>query len=144
MRFALVFEGVNDIGTAATDPATQQATADRLLAAYDQIVTRLHRAQIAVFGATITPFNGPGQAYSDPERERQRPRVNTWIRGSGRFDGVVDFDAAVRDPANETQLDPRFNRGDFLHLNPDGYEAMAQAVDLSLFSKFAGGFRGMV
>lgn len=137
--YVLVYEGVNDIGTAAVDGPTQAATADRLISAFSQMVVRVHRYGIATFGATITPFSGPGQAYSDPERERQRQRVNGWIRSSGVFDAVVDFDEAVRDPANATQLNPLYNSGDYLHLNPEGYRVMAQAVDLALFSKFAGG-----
>jgi lysophospholipase L1-like esterase len=139
VKYMLVYEGVNDIGTADTDVATQTATADRVIWALSQMVVRVHRFGIAAFGATITPFSGPGQTYSDPERERQRQRVNAWIRSSGVFDAVVDFDAAVRDPANATQLDPRYNSGDYLHLNPEGYRIMAQAVDLSLFSKYARG-----
>lgn len=137
--YVLVYEGVNDIGTAGADVAGQTATADRLIAAFAQMVVRVHRFGIPVFGATITPFSGPGQAYSDPERERQRQRVNAWIRDAGVFDAVVDFDAAVRDAANASQLDPRYNSGDYLHLNPEGYRVMAEAVDLSLFSRLKGG-----
>ena len=84
------------------------------------------------------------QPYSDPAREATRQRVNGWIRGSGRFDAVVDFDAAVRDPANETMLNPLYDSGDFLHLNPAGYVAMADAVDLSLFETFRDGVDGEV
>jgi len=138
-RFALVFEGVNDIGTAATTAAAQTDVGVRIVAAYEQLITRLHAARLPVFGATITPMCGPGQSYSDAERERTRQRVNAWIRSSGRFDAVVDFDAVVRDPANATQLAPEFNTGDFLHLSPAGYRAMAAAVDLTLFEKFRGG-----
>lgn len=137
--YMMVYEGVNDIGTADADAATQAATADRLISAFGQMVVRVHRFGIAAFGATITPMSGPGQAYSDPQRERQRQRVNEWIRHSGVFDAVVDFDAAVRDPANASQLNPLYNSGDYLHLNPEGYRVMAQTVDLSLFAKFAGG-----
>ncbi|KAB5580398.1 SGNH hydrolase-type esterase domain-containing protein [Coniochaeta sp. 2T2.1] len=139
VKYMLIFEGINDIGTAAVDAATQTATADRLISAFRQMVVRVHRYGIAAFGATITPFSGPGQTYSDPERERQRQRVNEWIRHSGVFDGVVDFDAAVRDAGNASQLDARYNSGDYLHLNPEGYRVMAQAVDLTLFDKFRTG-----
>ncbi|KAL2022677.1 hypothetical protein VTK56DRAFT_4758 [Thermocarpiscus australiensis] len=144
VRYAIIYEGVNDLGTAATDAATQRAVGDRLVQAYEQMVARLHGAGIAAFGATITPMCGPGQPYSDPAREAQRQRVNAWIRSSGRFDAVVDFDAVVRDPRNETQLRPEYNSGDYLHLNPAGYKAMAEAVDLRLFAKFAGGVQAMV
>jgi lysophospholipase L1-like esterase len=144
VRYALVFEGVNDLGTAAADPATQEAVGDRVIQAYDQMVARLHAAGIAVFGATITPMSGPGQVYGEPAREAERQRVNRWIRASGRFDAVVDFDAVVRDPKNGTMLRDEYNSGDYLHLNPAGYKAMAEAVDLSLFARFAGGSGAMV
>jgi lysophospholipase L1-like esterase len=144
VRYMLVYEGVNDIGTADVSPATQTATADRLIAAFEQMVLRVHRFGIAAFGATITPFSGPGQAYGHPEREKARQRVNEWIRGSGVFDAVVDFDAAVRDPKNATQLDPRYDSGDYLHLNPEGYRVMAAAVDLDVFARFRGGVHGML
>lgn len=141
VRYVLLFEGVNDIGTAAATAAAQQAVGDRLLAAYAQVIGLVHAKGLPVFGATITPFSGNTsvQAYGEPAREVTRQRVNEWIRTSGRFDGVVDFDAAVRDPANETMLSPLYDSGDYLHLNPAGYLAMAQAVDLSLFDKFRDG-----
>ncbi|KAK6067038.1 extracellular gdsl-like lipase [Seiridium cupressi] len=80
VKYVLVFEGVNDIGTAAVDPASQQNVGTRLIAAYGQMITWVHAKGIPIFGATIMPFSGPGQTYSDPERERTRHRVNTWIR----------------------------------------------------------------
>ncbi|KAG7293106.1 hypothetical protein NEMBOFW57_003152 [Staphylotrichum longicolle] len=144
VRYALIYEGVNDLGTAAADTATQTAVADRVVQALDQMITRLHGAGIAAFGGTITPMSGPGQAYGEPAREVARQRVNKWIRTSGRFDGVVDFDAAVRDPKNATMLRKEYDSGDYLHLNPAGYKAMAEAVDLKLFLWFAGGVNSMV
>ncbi|KAK7923379.1 SGNH hydrolase [Apiospora marii] len=147
VRYVLLFEGVNDIGAAPVDPATQQDLGTRLLAAYDQIVTRCHAARLPVFGATITPFSGgaPGlQPYSDPARERTRQRVNAWIRDSGRFDAVVDFDALVRNASRPDRLADAYNSGDYLHLNPAGYEAMGGAVDLALFDRFADGVDRMV
>ena len=137
--YAMVFEGVNDIGTADASIISLRKVGDRLLAAYDQIVLRLHRVGIPVFGATITPFGGGEQGYDDPAREAGRLRVNEWIRTSGRFDAVVDFDAAVRDAINGSRLRPEYDSGDYLHLNPAGYKAMAEAVDLTLFTRFADG-----
>lgn len=141
VRYVLLFEGVNDIGTTAAMAAAQGAVGDRLVAAYAQVIGLAHAKGLPVFGATITPFGGNSsvQAYSDPAREATRQRVNEWIRTPGRFDAVVDFDAAVRDPANETMLNALYDSGDYLHLNPAGYVAMAQAVDLSLFEKFKDG-----
>ncbi|KAL1841111.1 hypothetical protein VTJ49DRAFT_7389 [Mycothermus thermophilus] len=120
VRYAIIFEGVNDLGTAPATEADQTAVGDRLLLAYDQMISRLHAAGIAVIGATITPMSGPGQVYGEPAREAQRQRVNRWIRTSKRFDAVVDFDAVVRDPKNVTQLRPEYDTGDYLHLNPAG------------------------
>jgi lysophospholipase L1-like esterase len=134
VRHALLFEGVNDIGTAPTDEATQAAVGDRLIQAYDQIITRLRRHGIAVVGATITPFSGTGASYGHPVRERTRQRVNDWVRTNATFDGVADFDEAVRDPEHLDQLLPAYDTGDRLHLNAEGYKAMAEAVDLSLFA----------
>jgi lysophospholipase L1-like esterase len=133
--FAVVFEGVNDIGTAPTDSASQRRVGDRLIQAYEQIIIRLQRHGIAVFGGTITPMTGPGQTYGDPNREQTRQRVNEWIRKNGKFDAVIDFDAAVRDPAQPDRLLERYDTGDHLHLNADGYQAMAAAVDLTLFQR---------
>ncbi|KAK5663339.1 hypothetical protein OQA88_3767 [Cercophora sp. LCS_1] len=145
VKWALIYEGVNDLGTSPTDPASLSSTGDRLITAYDQIVTRLHRAGIAVFGATITPMSGPGQGYSDVGRERERQRVNEWIRGSGRFDGVVDFDEVVRDKSNGTQLATEYDTGDYLHVNVEGFGKMAErVVGSGLLEKWKGGWHGMV
>lgn len=167
-KYAIVYIGVNDIGTAVPEQAVLDTTGDRMISAYKQIITRLHGNNIAVFGATITPMSGPGQTYSDPLREQLRQRINTWIRtgedsyspmvtsngksvaakgkgggvkgGKGpRFDAIIDFDALVRDPKNTTQLAPQYDVGDYLHLNPTGYEAMGAAVDLALFERFRDG-----
>lgn len=132
-RYAIICDGINDIGTAATDATAQKEVGDRLIAAYSQIIDRLHRFDIAVFGATITPLLGPGSPYDDPAFEETRQRVNEWIRSSGRFDALVDFDKAVRDGQDPSRLRDEFNEGDHLHMNPEGYKAMAEAVDLGLF-----------
>ncbi|KAF4551095.1 Hypothetical protein D9617_14g075510 [Elsinoe fawcettii] len=141
-RYAMIFSGVNDIGGAAANAQTQNQVADALIAGYRQIITRIQSLGIPVFGATITPFgalNSSIQPYSDPAgiREQARSKVNEWIRNSGAFDAVIDFDAAVRDPANTTILRNDYDSGDFLHLNPKGYAAMADAFPLGLFQQFA-------
>lgn len=134
VEYAIIFEGVNDIGTADTDEASQREVGNRVIQAYQQMILRLHRHGIAVFGATITPMTGPGQVYGDPNREATRARVNKWIKTSGQFDAVIDFDAVVRDPRHPERLQERYNSGDYLHLNPEGYKVMAAAVDLDLLS----------
>jgi lysophospholipase L1-like esterase len=125
---AIVFEGVNDIGTAA--PADAAATASALIDAYDQILTRAHAAGIQVYGATLTPFGG-NESYDAPEREAARGTVNGWIRG--HFDAVLDFDRVARDPAAPARLLPAYDVGDHLHLNPAGYRALGASVPASLF-----------
>jgi lysophospholipase L1-like esterase len=133
VKWLLVFEGVNDIGTAEpTKAATAQVTAD-LITAYQQIADRAHAHGIRVYGATITPFGG--NSYDDPDgyREAARQAVNHWIRTSGRFDAVVDFDRVARDPAHPRALSPAYDTGDHLHLNPAGYRALAAAVPALLF-----------
>ncbi|WP_234359345.1 GDSL-type esterase/lipase family protein [Plantactinospora sp. BC1] len=134
VAWLVVFEGVNDIGTAEATEAAQRAVADDLLTAYDQIVTRAHAQEILVYGATLTPFGG-NPDYDDPTglREATRQAVNRWIRGSGRFDAVIDFDRAVRDPADPRRLLPAADTGDHLHLNPTGYRLLADAVPARLF-----------
>jgi lysophospholipase L1-like esterase len=125
---AIVFEGINDIGTAA--PAAAAATAADLIDAYDQILTRAHAAGIEVYGATLTPFGG-NEGYDDPLREAARTSVNAWIRG--HFDAVLDFDRVVRDPVTPVRLLPAYDVGDHLHLNPAGYRALGTSVPAGLF-----------
>ena len=140
--YAMIFEGVNDIGVASPDAANQTQIGDRLIQAYKQIISRVHTANIPMFGATITPFgcyNSSLQPYSDPVREETRLRVNEWIRNSGWFDAVADFDAIVRDPNNNTQLAPYFDSGDCLHLNPAGYRELATKFPVKILTEFANG-----
>ena len=134
VRWLLVFEGVNDIGTADPAAAAQTQVGTDLIAAFRQIITRAHAQGITVYGATITPFGG-NSPYDDPAglREATRQTVNRWIRTSGRFDAVIDFDRVARDPANPRQLNPALDVGDHLHFNPAGYQALADAVPARLF-----------
>ncbi|WP_086664087.1 SGNH/GDSL hydrolase family protein [Lentzea kentuckyensis] len=131
VRWLILLEGVNDIGTAATTEAAQKQVADDLIAAYQQIVERAHAHDIKVYGGTILPYGG--SFYDEGFREEARQTVNRWIRTSRRFDAVIDFDAAVRDPAAPRQLLPVADVGDHLHLNPTGYRMLAEAVPLKLF-----------
>ena len=140
----MIFEGVNDIGTAAGTQQAQQAVGDAVIGAFKQFILRAHAAGIPMFAATITPFGSNVPGYGDPTRELTRQRVNTWIRTSGRFDHVFDFDAVVKDPNNATQLNPAFNSGDGLHPNVAGYQAIADSFDISVFSKFPNGVPGFV
>jgi lysophospholipase L1-like esterase len=124
VRWLILFEGVNDIGGGAS--------AQSLTNAYAQFVDKAHARNLRAYGATITPFGGNG--YYTPAHEAVRQAVNTWIRTSGKFDAVIDFDAVVRNPVTLTNLLPAYDTGDGLHLNPAGYRAMADSIDLTLFT----------
>lgn len=130
VRWLIIFEGVNDIGR-AEGPEAVAAVARELIAAYQEMIDRAHARGIRVYGATILPFGG--SFYDSPEREAARQEVNEWIRTSGRFDAVIDLDAALRDPANPSRLRPEADTGDHLHPNETGHRMLAEAVDLALF-----------
>ncbi|WWC66165.1 uncharacterized protein I206_100066 [Kwoniella pini CBS 10737] len=144
IAYAMVFDGVNDIGHTNDTVEAQQAKYDSLIQGYEQIITRIHTFGIPVFGATITPSNGPDYnvtlgKYSGRVREQYRQKINTWIRTSGKYDYVVDFDAAVRNTTAPYQINSTLGIGDYLHFNPSGYKLFAEAFDLSVFSRFQGG-----
>ncbi|HPG38801.1 MAG TPA: SGNH/GDSL hydrolase family protein [bacterium] len=129
VRWAIILEGVNDLGQAADTNAT--AIANDLIAAYEQMVITAHANNILVYGATILPF---GESFYDTDaREAARQQVNTWIRAAGHFDGVIDFDAAMRKADDPTMLQTEVDGGDHLHPNEAGYVKMAETVDLTLF-----------
>lgn len=139
VRWLIVFEGVNDLGglarTAEVPPADHAALVERVLAAYRQIIERAHAHNIRVLGATITPYVGSEYYHPSPVSEADRRAVNQWIRSSGHFDAVIDFDAAVRDPAHPDQLLPAYDCGDHLHPSPAGYKAMADSISLAAFQQ---------
>lgn len=140
----IVLEGINDIGWPHWNPeqehsghpftdspyAAQTVTAQQLIQGLQQIIERAHQHGIRAFGATLTPYEGDGTYTAEGEAVRQQ--VNNWIRTSGAFDGVIDFDAAVRDPNHPTRFREDLQWGDYLHPNSAGYKAMAAAIDLSL------------
>lgn len=127
-RWLIVFEGVNDIGGSRS-----QTVATNLISAFGQFIEKARGHGLRVYGATITPFGA--SFYDRGGHERARQTVNNWIRTSGKFDAVIDFDAAVRDPKNPDKLLPAYDSGDHLHLNPTGYRAMADAIPLKLFTQ---------
>lgn len=136
VRYLVVLIGINDIGHPGTGtiPATEAPTAQDLIAGYRQLIARAHAKGIAVYGATLTPFEGtvfPG--YFTPEKEAVRQAVNNWIRSSDEFDAVIDFDRAVRDPNHPSRMLPAYDSGDHLHPNDLGMQAMANAIPLELF-----------
>ncbi|MYW63412.1 SGNH/GDSL hydrolase family protein [Streptomyces sp. SID8379] len=129
----VVLLGVNDLGhPGTTAPADEEVTADQLIAGYRQLIRRAHDRGLRAFGATILPFEGDTLGFHTPRREAVRQAVNRWIRTSGAYDGVVDFDAATRDPDHPGRLLPAYNSGDGLHPNDAGMAAMAAAFPLGL------------
>jgi lysophospholipase L1-like esterase len=124
----VVMEGINDIGQARSNPSPSAAD---LIAGHKQLIERAKARGLTIYGATLTPYEGA--AYFTPEGEAKRQALNEWIRTSGAYDGVIDFDKATRDPAAPTKFLPAYDSGDHLHPNDAGYTAMGSAVDLSLF-----------
>ncbi len=134
VKWLLIFEGVNDIGGSRRIAAGGQPTvADGIIFALQQFILRAHAHGIKVYGATITPFGGG--SYSSPVTEAARTEVNDWIRTSGKFDAVADFDKAARDPEKPGQLTADADSGDHLHLSSAGYKRLAESIDLKLFAQ---------
>ncbi len=138
----VLLEGINDIsfpgatiaGRFLADPAGVRTSED-LIEAYLQLIARAHAHGIKLIGATITPCEGadlPG--YYSESKEAVRRTVNQWIRTGGAFDGVIDFDAVLRDPEHPSRMLARFSSPDHLHPNDAGYQAMADTIDLALFN----------
>jgi lysophospholipase L1-like esterase len=127
VRWVIIFEGVNDLGAGVS--------AASITAVFDKLISQAHAQNLLVYGATITPF--AGNSYYSVANETNRQAVNTYVK-SGKFDGFIDFDAAVRDTSNPPKLQSAYDSGDGLHLNPAGYQKMADSVDLTLFMKSNG------
>jgi lysophospholipase L1-like esterase len=124
----IVLEGINDIGVAR---ANASPTAADLIAGHRQLIARAHARGLKIYGATLTPFEGA--AYYTPEGEAKRQALNNWIRTSGEYDGVIDFDSVARDPASPSKFATAVDSGDHLHPGDAGYKAMGDAVELALF-----------
>jgi len=141
VRWVIVLEGINDLGfPGLVEPSAPPVTAEELIEAYRRLIVRAHAAGLRIYGGTLLPFEGtisPG--YFSAEKEAVRQAVNAWIRASGSFDAVIDFDAALRDPRSPARLLPAYDAGDHLHLNAAGHQAMGQTVDLRLFDEPAPG-----
>jgi lysophospholipase L1-like esterase len=142
VKVLIVFIGVNDIGTAFSEPAgplgdfikampDRQTDAARMVAGYRQIIERAHAHGIRVLGATIAPYKGAN--YWTPEGEAVRQQVNRFIRG-GAFDAVLDFDKVWQDPADPATIRSGLHMGDFLHGSDAGYKALSDSIDLGLFA----------
>lgn len=136
----VVMMGINDIGWPgenAVTPDDKEPTAEEIITGYKQLIDRAHAHGKRIVGATLTPFADtfkglPTEGYYTPEKEKIRVAVNEWIRNGGGFDGVVDFDKVMEDPAKPGYLRDDYDCGDNLHPNDAGYKAMADAVDLDV------------
>lgn len=136
-RTVIVLMGINDIAWKDTPLALsdESTTAQDLIAGYQQLIARAHARRVRIIGATLTPFEGaledtPMRGYYGAGKERVRQQVNDWIRHSGAFDAVIDFDAILRDPKHPTRLLPAYDSGDHLHPGDAGNRVMAEAIDL--------------
>lgn len=125
-----MLEGVNDIGIPNLAKTTTPTAAD-IIAGYKQIIARAHAHGLKVYISTIMPYNGA--RYYKPEGNTIRLAINEWIRKGEGFEGVIDFDALMRDPADPSKLKADLQTGDWLHPNDAGYRIMGEAIDLALF-----------
>lgn len=142
VKWVTILEGINDIGAGDGEafvfgprpdaPPGENPTSDDLIGAYRQLIARAHARGIKVIGGTLLPFEGA--AYYSESGNIVRLAVNQWIRTGHEFDGTIDFDALTRNPMNPNSIRPEFDSGDHLHPNDAGYKAMADGIDLSLFS----------
>ena len=136
----ILMMGINDIGwpEMVLDPRAKVPTAEAITDGYKQLIERAHEHGIRIIGATLTPFedtfHGRYQMdqYYNPEKEKVREAVNDWIRNSGAFDAVIDFDALARDPADPHHIKAEHDSGDHLHPNDAAYEKMAGSIDLGV------------
>jgi lysophospholipase L1-like esterase len=137
----ILMMGINDIGWPGMllDPYAKVPRPEAIIDGYRQIIDRAHLHKLRILGATLTPFadtfkGGPLEGYYNIDKEVVREAVNDWIRKSGEFDGVIDFDALTRDSANPHHIKAEYNSGDNLHPNDAAYEAMAASIDLGILT----------
>lgn len=128
IKWLILFAGVNDIGICDSDPI--RLIYD-LISAFKLLIKKTHSAGIRIHIATILPFEG--NEYHNINNEKIRQEFNSWIRNNHELDGIIDFDAVIRDPKKPSRLLPKFDCSDHLHLNPVGYRCLADAIDVNIF-----------
>ena len=139
VRYLIILEGVNDLGTLTLDaPASadaHRALVDQMTSALAQMIAKARERGIKVIGATIMPDGSSGYYHPDAANEADRKAVNDWIRVPGHFDAVVDYDRLMRDPAQPNRLRKQFDSGDGLHPSAAGHRFMGEALPRILFAK---------
>jgi lysophospholipase L1-like esterase len=133
-----VLEGINDLGITGLLKEGPLPTAAELIAGHRQLIARAHARGLRIFASTLLPYEAtaiPGYFSEDGEKVRQA--FNEWMRTSKEYDGIIDFDAVMRDPSHPARMLPRYDSGDHLHPNDNGYQAMANAFDLALVKEGA-------
>ena len=135
VKYVIVLLGINDIGHPGSNaPASEEVTAEDIVAGYRQLIARAHEKGLKIYGCTLTPFeNTTIPNFYSESKDAKRQAVNQWIRTSGAFDAVIDFDKAVRDPSHPARFLPSFDGGDHLHPSDAGLKAMGDSIDLALF-----------
>jgi len=133
VKWVILLEGINDINLSIMPvmPEGEHVTAEQIMAGLSELIDRAHLHGIKVAGATIMATKG--LPFYNDKGKAMWERVNAWIRTSGRFDAVIDFDAVTRDPADPARINPAFDPGDHVHPNDAGNRAMAEAIDLDIF-----------
>jgi lysophospholipase L1-like esterase len=140
LTHVIVFEGINDLGIGFGNfggaprgalPQGMEISETSMIAGYRQLIARAHEKGVKIYGATIAPYEGAG--YFSDRGETVRQALNEWIRTSGEFDAVIDFDAVLRDPAKPAQITDGLHAGDHLHGSDAGYRKVADSIDLKLF-----------
>jgi lysophospholipase L1-like esterase len=132
-KFVIVLQGVTDIAHPSLNNLPEQTVStDQIIGGLEQLIARAHARRLKIFGATLLPSEG--EIFYTEEGEAKRRAVNEWIRTGKAFDGIIDFEAAVRDPDHAGRLRPDYDSGDHGHLNDTGYRAMADSIDLESFA----------